>query len=143
MLRCRTVRSLPVPACNTTLLHLEVHSSSTIAELRLLDFILDHAHHQVTRDLLCCSGVPAGADIVLVAPILAPDDEAQEQAPVAARPSRKRMQPGADAPGTSQAAAQAEEAGGTEPRKQKRKLLTGMAVVWKYFGLKDPKAQSQ
>ena len=106
-------------------------------------YILDHPQNQVTRDLLCCSGVPAGADIVVVAPILAPDNVAQEQAPLAARPSRKRMQPGADAPGTSQAAAQPEEAGGTEPGKQKRKLLTGMAVVWKYFGLKDPKAQSQ
>ena len=108
-----------------------------------MDFTLDQAQNQMTRDLLYCSGVPAGGDFVAVAPILAPDDEAQEQAPVAARPSRKRMQPGADAPGTSQAAAQAEEAEGTEPGKQKRKLLTGMAVVWKYFGLKDPKAQSQ
>lgn len=63
---------------------------------------------------------------------------------MAARPSRKRMEPGADVAGSAADAPQAEGAAvGTpeaEPRRQKRRLLTGMAVVWRYFGLKDPKA---
>ena len=93
---------------------------------------------------MCCSGVPAGADCIAVAPILAPEPAEQQQAPLAARPSRTRREPGADAPGAASGAAQVE--GGSEatpeaePRQQKRRLLTGMAVVWRYFGLKDPKA---
>ena len=29
-----------------------------------------------------------------------------------------------------------------ERRQPKRRMLTGMAVVWKYFGLRDPDAQA-
>ena len=79
-----------------------------------------------------------------MAPILAPEAAPGQQAPVAVRPSRKRMEPGADAQGAAAAPPQAEgsavDAAETEPRQQKRRLLTGMAVVWRYFGIKDPKA---
>ena len=101
-------------------------------------------HLSPTRHLrLWCSGLPAGVDSIAVAPILAPEAAAQQQAPVAARPSRKRMEPGADVAGTPADAPQAEGtavgAPEAEPRQQKRRLLTGMAVVWRYFGIKDPK----
>jgi hypothetical protein len=91
---------------------------------------------------MCCSGVPAETDVIAVAPILAPEDNAKAQTTVAARPSRKRMEPGADAPGSASSAAMPQEgaqgASEEEPRRPKRRLLTGMAVVWKYFGVKDP-----
>ena len=94
---------------------------------------------------MCCSGVPAETDVIAVAPILAPEDNAQAQATVAARPSRKRMEPGADAPGSASSAAMPQEDGQgaseAEPRRPKRRLLTGMAVVWKYFGVKGPDIQ--
>lgn len=93
-----------------------------------------------------CSGLPKGADVIAVAPILAPEGEAQMQGPVSTRPSRKRLVPGADMPGSNAVATEAGVSGvgpsGAEPRKQKRRLLTGMAVVWKYFGVRDPKAQA-
>ena len=95
---------------------------------------------------MCCSGLPSEADVIAVAPILAPEDNAQAQATVAARPSRKRMEPGADAPGSASTAAMPQEgargAAEEEPRRPKRRLLTGMAVVWKYFGVKGPDIQN-
>ena len=63
-----------------------------------------------------------------------------------ARPSRKRMEPGADAPFSKEDAAQpaggCQGASAAERRQPKRRMLTGMAVVWKYFGLRDPNAQA-
>lgn len=63
-----------------------------------------------------------------------------------ARPSRKRMEPGADAPSSKEDAAQpggsSQGASAGEQRQPKRRMLTGMAVVWKYFGLRDPDAQA-
>ena len=86
-----------------------------------------------------CSGVPAEEDCIAVAPNLAPEAAAERQAP-----SRKRMQPGADAPGATSGEAHAEGAAvgapENQPRKQKRRLATGMDVVRRIFGFKDPEA---